>query len=232
MRCLTSPRYAFVIAVFLTSYSVLRGIWFPNLWSYTHYLFNYDNGFVKRGLIGTIVNATNIPFFHTYTFFSILSFITFGISLLLIFNLINKTLQAESIYFNICVWLFSSSLAIVFLSHSVGYFDNLGLLTTLCILNIHTFKYKITVALLFFTLCLFSHEGLFIIFFPVILISLINALKTNNHSIRHASFAKNFHIFRITKTNKWAEQRSAFLCVAIRAIRSQATSVDYQHMIL
>ena len=60
--------YCFVIlAIFFLS--ILRGIRFPNIWSYSHFLFNYDFGFTKRGLIGEIISQVNNPYLISYEFF-------------------------------------------------------------------------------------------------------------------------------------------------------------------
>lgn len=40
------------LVMFVFVLCLLRGVRFPNLWGYTHFLFNYDFGFSKRALVG------------------------------------------------------------------------------------------------------------------------------------------------------------------------------------
>jgi hypothetical protein len=50
-------------------FSILRGIRFPNIWSYSHFLFNYDFGFTKRSLVGALIGLLGHPYLITYDFF-------------------------------------------------------------------------------------------------------------------------------------------------------------------
>lgn len=184
---LSSKKYSMLIAISLLIYSILRGIRFPNVWSYTHYLFNYNHGFVKRGIVGTIVGYFDIPVMLSYTFFIILSFSLFAVSIFLIFRLIKNRLSEENLYFNICVYLFLTSSGVIYLTHTVGYFDHIGLLTALIVLNISSFRLKLTFAFPVFVFCMFVHEAMLAMFFPVIFISILNEIKRDNASYRVAA---------------------------------------------
>lgn len=76
--------------------------------------------------------------------------------------------------------LFFSSLSVVFLAHSIGYSDHIGLLVTLLVLSINSFQYKYAVAFIGTLICLFIHEAFLIIFFPVIFLSLLNETGNND----------------------------------------------------
>ena len=171
---LTVKRSVMFFTLLLLLNSVLRGIRFPNIWSYTHYLFDYDYGFIKRGLIGSIVNGMNVPFLHSYDFFVFFSFSIFFASMVLLLRLVGHSWKPGNLWFNLCVFLFCSSPAVVLLSHTVGYFDHIGLLVTLIILNISSSRLKLAFSFPLFLFCLFTHEAAFILFFPVVFVSLLN----------------------------------------------------------
>jgi hypothetical protein len=182
-----SKSFILILALTLLVYSILRGIKFPNIWSYTHYLFNYENGFTKRGLIGSIVRKIDIEFMYSYHFFFIFSIATFALSIALFIRLIKKSLKPGDVYFELCIYLFMSSLALVFLSNTIGYFDHIGLLITLIILNISSFKYKLLFAFPSFIFCLFTHEASAIIFFPVVFLSLLNEIPPKKNIKKYLS---------------------------------------------
>ena len=125
-----NPRiwYASILAILFLN--ILRGIRFPNMWSYTHFLFNYKFGFTRRGLIGEAVSRLDNPYLISYDFFVLFSLIIFCINMLLISVIIREFVYSQNLLLIGCSIIFSSSLGIVFLSHSVGYFDHIGLLAT------------------------------------------------------------------------------------------------------
>ena len=165
------------ISIFLIS--ILRGIRYPNLWAYSHYLFNYDYGFVKRGLIGTIV-AHLPPFFSSYTAFALFSIAIFVINMTLLGLLIARMIDGETPALTGVALVFASSVAVIFLAHTIGYFDHIGLLVTLLTLRIKTFGRKMLFAAPALLVSLFIHEAIFIIFFPVIFLSLLFSMGAEN----------------------------------------------------
>lgn len=177
---LKSQKNVLLIAALLLFYSLLRGVRYPNIWSYTHYLLNYDQGFSKRSLIGSIVNAIPIDYLSSYSFFVIFSYSVLALCLALLFRLIKKASNKNDLYINISILLFCSSFAVVYLAHLVGYFDQIGLLATLIILNIRSFKNKIIFAFPASLICLFIHEAALFFYFPIIFISLLNAIYCEN----------------------------------------------------
>ena len=162
----------------LLLYSVLRGIRFPNMWSYSHFLLNYDFGFIKRGFIGEIIKQSNRPYLASYDFFFVFSLAIFLANLVLLFLLINDFINSQNTILICCSLIFSSSLGVVFLSHTVGYSDQIGLLITLATLRIGGF-YKKTLFLIFvMPFALLAHEAIFITFFPVIFMALLLSIET------------------------------------------------------
>jgi len=169
--------YFIVFGIFFLS--VMRGIRFPNIWSYTHFLFNYSLGFVKRGLIGEIISQLNYSYLKSYDFFLIFSTAIFLINIFLLSLLLWDFINSQKPIFLWSSLLFSSSLAVVFLSHSIGYFDHIGLLITLIALKLRGFNKKIVFLLIAMPFGILVHEINLIIFFPIIFMLLVFALEAD-----------------------------------------------------
>jgi hypothetical protein len=178
--------FQYSILLFLLIFSILRGIRFPNSWSYTHYLFNYDFGFVKRGFIGSIVELFDSPYLKSYEFFFLFSAAIFIANMILLIVLIRDFLKSKD---PLLVWsslVFASSLCVVFLSHSIGYFDHIGLLVVLVSLKIKGFYKKMFFLFLSLPIVLLIHEAFLVIFFPVIFMSLVfNINHQTDHQTDH-----------------------------------------------
>lgn len=73
------------IAFFRSSYTLLiEGNSYLNYWKYTHYLFDYSDGFVKRGLIGSIFSwFSDVTSYELVNFFSY--FVIFILAVILCF---------------------------------------------------------------------------------------------------------------------------------------------------
>lgn len=167
----------YFVAFFIMAVSALRGIRYPNLWAYSHYLFNYDFGFVKRGLLGEILHVLNIPYLYTYQFFCLLSFLILLINFVLLGQIVKCFIDRGKPVLTFCALLFVSSMAIVFLAHTVGYFDEIGLLVTLISLKIEGFYKKLLILALLMPFLLLIHETAFVIFYPVLFVSLFFSIK-------------------------------------------------------
>ena len=77
-----SNKFWYLVALVTMAISILRGIRFPNMWSYSHFLFNYDFGFVKRSLLGAIISQFDSAYLRSYEFFLVLSMIIFVVNVL------------------------------------------------------------------------------------------------------------------------------------------------------
>lgn len=163
--------------------SILRGIRFPNMWSYTHFLFDYSFGFVKRGLIGEIISQFNFSSLMSYDSFLIFSTAIFLTNIFLIGLLLREFINSKNPVFIGSSLLFCSSLAVVFLSNSIGYFDHIGLLVTLIALKLCGFYKKFIFLLISMPFVLLIHEATLIIFFPVIFMSLLFALEKEGYTV-------------------------------------------------
>lgn len=165
----SSPNTVLVLCVALILNSVLRGIRTPGGWAATSLLINYDFGFSRRGLLGAIISWFHTPALYTYTFnfwFAVTIFVA-NISLLLrlltrVYNIGPSDSKFEAL-------VFSSSFAIVYLAHCIGYSEQVPLLFTLVILQVSNFYRRAALVTALFPACLLIHETALPMFFPVIL---------------------------------------------------------------
>lgn len=169
-----------VIAVILFFNSVLRGMRAPGRWAATHLLFNYDFGFTKRALLGSAVAALHIPTLYHYSFFFWFSLVFFAADMMFLLALLRNALSSGDNLSRIVALLFASSLGIVFLAHTIGYFEHITLLVTLVTLRTRGFYARALLVLVLFSTSLLIHETGFLLFFPVILLRFALDLTTLN----------------------------------------------------
>ncbi len=166
-----------VVALAILLFSTLRGIRFPNLWSYSHFLFHYEFGFTKRGLIGEAVRQLENPYLTSYEFFLLFSATLLFLNILLLALLIRDLIRGGNPSLLGAALLFASSSAVVFLSHTIGYFDHLGLFMALVTLKLSGFYRKLIFVAITMPIALLIHEATLILFFPVIFMSLLLAME-------------------------------------------------------
>lgn len=174
-----STRLLLGIVLFILLLSVLRGIRFPSNWSYCHFLFNYEFGFVHRGLVGSFFNIFDAPLFQSYDFFLIFSLSVLAINIWLLVGLLKNIVDRHDLLLLACALIYVSSTGVIFLSHSIGYSDLIGLLFTLISLRLTGFYNKYAFVLLTFPVLLLIHEALLIIFYPTICMSIFFAIEKN-----------------------------------------------------
>lgn len=158
------------------SFSILRGINMPIDWVYVHWLMNYDYGFIKRGLVGSVVKA--LGFYNNpaiaRTFIDIFSMIIYGL-LLLSFILVGYrilSLTRHKAPAVMTVILFFSSGFLVMTGNLIGYFDHLWqIVTILCLMLI--FKRQMLLAAVIQIPLILIHESYLVVGFPVIVLSLV-----------------------------------------------------------
>lgn len=160
--------------------SILRGIRFPNMWSYTHFLFNYEFGFVKRGLIGELIRQTGIPYLRSYEAFNLFSLFVLAINIVLLSLALKKLVEKTNAMFVGFALVFVSSLAVGFISHLVGYFDQVGLLIVLITLRMERFYHKVLFLVPAMTFVLLAHEAVFVIVSPILFMSLLLSIEPNS----------------------------------------------------
>src|SRR5581483_7739080 len=156
-------------SLLLLANSVLRGVRAPGRFPYTHLLFNYQFGFSKRALLGTIISTLNITALYHYSFFFWFSVSIFSGILVLLVHQIVALRKADVTQGKYIALVFSSSMAIVFMAHTMGYLEQVSLLLTLWLIGIRGFYLRILLTLVLFPISLLIHESGFLLFFPALL---------------------------------------------------------------
>ncbi len=158
-------------AVFL---SFCRGIRFPNNWTMTHYLLSYEHGYIKRGLIGSILRF----FAEQWSYWSLATLaylILFG-SVTLLFWVSHKYLT------NVLALVFFTSPGFVFYFHEVGYSEQIMIFMVvflLCIARELSFRCLVIVSLICYGFTANVHEAAVVMIAPCfLLLSLVKAKST------------------------------------------------------
>ncbi len=184
LKRITPTRASRLVVVLVLLYALLRGIRSPNAWSMTHYFFNYEQGFVKRGLLGEFIRTLQWDLLYTYAFWAWVSTLVLALNVFflaaLAFRLMN---QGFRFGVGVCIVFFGSP-AMVYLGHTVGYAENLGLLLTLGVLRCSNWKLKFAVSIIGFSILLLVHELHFFVFYPVVLFDMFMQAPKNTSEKR------------------------------------------------
>ncbi|MBS1716753.1 MAG: hypothetical protein JSS72_03355 [Armatimonadetes bacterium] len=111
-----------VVAIGAGILSYLRAARLPNAWAATQATTTYQNGFIKRGLLGSILSWINMPAVD-YERFAIAS-VVFMAALLVVFAFTVRKLGTLRSTWGVCsAAILLSSFAFSFLAHLIGYLD-------------------------------------------------------------------------------------------------------------
>ena len=144
-------------------------------WIYTHWVFTYETEFVKRGLIGEVLQLTGIP--PSYLIVTIISFLIAGLVVLMLLYVFIKPWSKENFSSDPAGLFFlmaaTSSATIPHFLYNIGRFDHiLYIFFFICIWFI--FKQNRLAAALVFTalsaVALFIHEAYFFILLPLLIV--------------------------------------------------------------
>lgn len=134
-------------------------------WKWSHLFFSYQEGFLKRGLIGEIFNILSIPTtWDTFAIFGALMLTGVIIS----FHQLLKNMDALS-FFAFAAAFIGTPVLLRNLSHDWGRFDQIALIFVfLLLLSINNLS-KFRLLLSFSPLLLFIHEATLLWVFPTVL---------------------------------------------------------------
>lgn len=140
---------------------------------FTHFLFNYESEFVKRGLIGESFRLLGIEM--TYQIASITSYIAFVLFSVVFMYVIVRPFKDMPSSTGMWLFIFLATLHSSSIQHfylDIGRFDTFTFL--LAMLGIHIIsRYSTTICLasvpLILVLMVLIHEGTFFIYFPLII---------------------------------------------------------------
>ncbi len=120
--------YAWVTAV-IVGVTFLKGFRLPNLYSATHFVFNYSNGFVRRGFVGEVMQRVFGAYAFTYGAFCVFAWLLFGVATVGMTWVVRRafTMAPHDASLRLALLVFLCSPGLVFFVHMVGYLDYIGL---------------------------------------------------------------------------------------------------------
>ncbi len=183
-RAAISPRWLCFFTSCLLLFSVLRGIRFPGAWTATHYLFNYSFGFTKRALIGSLFDFLGWPSLFQYPTHVFIASALLIANVVLLLQILRQWVESENELLVYGAIIFACSPAVVFLAHSIGYHDHIGLLLTLLALRIKRVSHRYLFVAVSFPIAILIHEAIFLLFYPVIFCSFLSEYLATKKAIQ------------------------------------------------
>lgn len=163
-----------LLLVWTATATVIRAVRYPNDYAEAHWLLDYRLGFVKRGLIGTLVSwaarLVHRPVTEELVLtLSVASFLVFSIVLIVVsLRIIHRSGWSATAV--LVALTFLSSPFIVISAHLVGYYDNV--IVVLAVLSIFlVLKGRIWLAACCQAVAIFTHEISLLIGFPLLLLA-------------------------------------------------------------
>lgn len=141
-------------------------------WVYTHYLFNYESGFVKRGLIGELLSVLSIK--PSYSTINYIAYSSVFILILAVFFILKKLWNINKNnygFFLLLLFITTSPATLQHFFYDVGRFDiyiYTGVIALLYILDSVSTITKFLAVNLFLSLFILIHEAAFFIVAPMI----------------------------------------------------------------
>src|SRR5690606_33143455 len=168
-RC---EKRVYQFSVFLLLVSLLRGLAFPHPWAATHLALNYREGFIKRGLLGALLNLIGIR--GSYIVSVLIAAVVLGAALVFICRWFRRIIRVSRGGHLVFVPpIFASSLAIPYLGNTLGYLDQLGVLAVLVSFEIKRFWVRVAVSIGLLGILILIHEASFPLFAPILAGSLL-----------------------------------------------------------
>jgi len=142
-------------------------------WVYTHYLFNYESGFVKRGLIGELLSVLSIK--PSYSTINYIAYSSVFILILAVFFILKKLWNINKNnygFFLLLLFITTSPATLQHFFYDVGRFDiyiYTGVIALLYILDSVSTITKFLAVNLFLSLFILIHEAAFFMVVPMTL---------------------------------------------------------------
>uniref|UniRef100_A0A7V2ZK29 Wzy n=1 Tax=Ignavibacterium album TaxID=591197 RepID=A0A7V2ZK29_9BACT len=142
--------------------------------NYTHWLFNYNFQFIKRGFIGQILNAIHIlPSIEIiYVFSYCILFLMFYLFVKFFYDAIKPLRKEKGLILFFLLVLFHSA-TLQHFHYDLGRFDQIGIIAAiLLIMNLHKASKSLQIVIVFLTflILILIHEALFVMFGPMVLV--------------------------------------------------------------
>lgn len=170
---LLKPKLVQCFLIFLAIFTILRSIKSVSNYRLTQWLFNYQEGFLKRGLPGALLQWLHIPVNResltaiSFILFALVT-ITFGLSIFRVYR--NANYAGWAFIFFILALMNPGTLP--HFAHDIGRFDGMGLiLFILGLLTIEKLSSAISlpIVLAISIIMLLTHEAFFFVYLPPLL---------------------------------------------------------------
>jgi hypothetical protein len=149
--------------------ALLKGIRLPSRWAATQAQIDYSQGFVKRGLFGTVV--TDPLHLWIYNRFAVVSYVLLAVLAVLLVLLVVKTGMAKRLGGAEVLAVFFGGYGVSTLANTVGYMDVPLAIVAIGILLVRNPMLRIALALPLTIVALLIHEMFLFVFLPVLILS-------------------------------------------------------------
>ncbi|NNE83790.1 MAG: hypothetical protein HKN28_07450, partial [Alphaproteobacteria bacterium] len=167
----------FVLAVSALLFGFVSGLRWPSNWATTHYLFDYSNGFIKRGFTGEVLSYVAGDSL-SYGAIAALSFAIFAIWLSMLFLRLRGLAKIDN-----RIWIITAVVLIspgfVFQVRNIGYLDHIGLIIVFLCFFLPANLSGLVARTGLCGLMIIIHEAFFLMFFPLVILEFtIRAMLT------------------------------------------------------
>ena len=159
-------RWRVLFTLFAVGLAAYTGIRLPNLWATTLYSVSVTDGFIRRSLVGTVLEPIYQVFGHTYEVAAIVAFVVLiGLVSVVAYQAIRARLASQRLV--VLAWLLLPTGGYLF--HEVGYLDQvIYLILFLCLWLLGRRKWVIATVLMVATS--FTHEMALFTVIPVFIL--------------------------------------------------------------
>ncbi|MCQ0090476.1 hypothetical protein [Roseovarius sp. M141] len=164
-----------VLVVFVLIFTSMKTIRFPIPYPAGLFAINYDQGIIKRALVGSILFPGDTPI--SYATIALVSVVIFLVLLFLLAATSAQILRSHPELFLI-VLLYTSSFGVVFLASTTGYFDHILLIFAFLSVLPTGAIFRILSVLLLGGIAIFVHEAAIVMVMPVMYFAMYLTLKS------------------------------------------------------
>jgi hypothetical protein len=164
-------RFWTACACLFAAISILKGLRIPGLWAATQGYLNYQDGFIKRGLFGAVMQALHVQIAHYDVFVSVS-----GVILVVFLGVLTLWIVrsgAREVGSGSFVALFAASYCLTFLTHLIGYLDILSAGLAMVVLLTSRSRLYLPVVFGMAVLGILIHENYLLTFLPLTLLPAI-----------------------------------------------------------
>lgn len=173
-----------VAAFVILMLAIVRGVRFPHFYPYTQALLSYEFGFIKRGLLGTVLSGVFGDVAYHFWFFSLVSFVVLFVVIYLFWLILRDLIETNNPIHIFAALIFAASPSLIHMININGHFEFYGMLVTLLVFRLKGFNNKFIAATVGMILAILIHEINFIVFVPTIILLLFCSIEPNKQNLQ------------------------------------------------